>query len=142
DLDALIDELSNPTQWPVFTLALASRTRLRIVVRNYPDDAGVDYLLERGDGTPVLQLAALEGHFSGPAVSWPELVSTIQDGADGHAAIDRFLLLLPVLGDTDTPAVAHRITTQVVTTVGAIRDQATVATQLLDNRRYWAPSSW
>ena len=29
-----------------------------------------------------------------------------------------------------------------MTTVGAIRDQPTLAAQLLDNRRYWAPSPW
>ncbi|WP_432981895.1 hypothetical protein [Dactylosporangium sp. CA-233914] len=142
DLDVLIDELCNPARWPVFTLPLGNHTLLRIVMRNHPDDAGVDYLLDRGDDTPVLHLAALEGHFKGPALSWPELASTIEDTGDGHAAVDRFLLLLPAFGDTDTPAAAHRLVTHVVTTVGAIRDQPTLAAQLLENRRYWAPSTW
>jgi hypothetical protein len=62
-LDVLIDELCNPVRWPVFTLPLGNHTRLRIVMRNHPDDAGVDYLFDRGEDAPVLRLAALEGHF-------------------------------------------------------------------------------
>jgi hypothetical protein len=65
DVSALIDELDNPEVWPVFPLRLHRGHLLHIVMRNFPEDAGVDYVLSPSDGGQHIPLAAMEGTFAG-----------------------------------------------------------------------------
>jgi hypothetical protein len=75
DVSALLDELLNPQAWPVLSVRLQRGHLLHIVMRNFPDDAGVDYVIAPANGGQHIPLAAMEGHFRGPALSWPELVT-------------------------------------------------------------------
>jgi hypothetical protein len=71
DVSALIDELLNPEAWPVFSMRLHRGHLLHIVMRNFSGDAGIDYVLAPAGGGQHIPLAAMEGHFRGPAASWP-----------------------------------------------------------------------
>jgi hypothetical protein len=71
----------------VFSLPHAHRNRLHIIMRNFEGDAGVDYVLETSAGDKSIDLAALEGHFRGPALAWSELmVAAQQSDAGSHAS--------------------------------------------------------
>lgn len=142
DVSALIDELDNPEAWPVFPLRLHRGHLLHIVMRNFPEDAGVDYVLSPSDGGQHIPLAAMEGHFRGPALSWPELVAAARQPDDARSPAARLLLLQPVAADTDTPAGAPAIIAEALTSVGAATLQDEVAGELLQNHRYWSPATW
>jgi hypothetical protein len=142
DLSVLSDELLDQHQWPVFTVPVRDGHRVHIVLCNYPGEGGVDYLLGPADGGAAVHLAELSGHFRGPGMSWPELTATARQPDPVLSAAARMLLLLPALGDTETPPTAPDIISSALTSVGATRAQQTVATELLGSRRYWEPAEW
>jgi hypothetical protein len=69
DLNEVIETFLDEHEWPVFSLRLAGASRVHIIMRNFPDDGGVDYVLEPGTGGDAIPLAAMEGHFRGPALA-------------------------------------------------------------------------
>ncbi|GAA4577740.1 hypothetical protein [Planotetraspora kaengkrachanensis] len=142
DLDAFVERLLHPDRWPVFSLPLARRNHLHIVMRNFADDAGVDYVLEPNTGDQSIELAALEGHFRGPALAWPELMAAAQHPDSDHTPAERLLLLLPAYGDSDTPATAVDVVAAALSSVGARSNEGQVSAELLDSRRYWTPCPW
>lgn len=142
DLSELIDSFLDPRRWPVFSLPLAGRDRLHVVMRNFEDDGGIDYVLEPGAGGEALPLAALEGHFRGPALAWPELVAAAQQPDKEHTPAERLLLLLPSCADSDRPSGAVDIVAAALTSIGARSSERQVSAELLDSRRYWAPCQW
>jgi hypothetical protein len=142
DLDGLIGEFLRQDRWPVFSLPLADRTRLHIIMRNFAGDSGVDYVLELDAGDEPIALAALEGHFRGPALAWSELMAAAQQPDPDHTPAERLLLMLPAYGDSDTPASAVDVVATALSAVGVRADQRQVSAELLDNRRYWAPCQW
>lgn len=81
DIDVMLTQLSSPDRWPVFTLDLASDHRIHLVWRNFDGDAGWDYLLAGDAFDEPVPLALLEGHFRGPGLSWPELVTVANQGS-------------------------------------------------------------
>ncbi|MET9294889.1 hypothetical protein [Streptomyces sp. NPDC003077] len=104
--------LTEREDWPVFTVPLAAGHRLHVVYRNLRDDPGVDYLLYHPAWERALLLARNDGHFMGPALSWPELSAASGNGLPGGSTTDpraRLLLLLPAMGDDGLPddAVPH-----------------------------------
>ncbi|MEV7625988.1 hypothetical protein [Actinoplanes sp. NPDC089786] len=138
DLDGFLRVLESRDVWPVLTLPMAGHARLHIVMRNLPDDAGTDYVLESGDRS--FTLAALEGGFRGPALSWAELVATAGRPDPARSPAERLLLLLPASGDVarDPSTVAAA-----VTSAGAVAEAGTVAGELLGDRRHWpADVTW
>ncbi|MFJ2830962.1 hypothetical protein ACIPC1_25920 [Streptomyces sp. NPDC087263] len=148
DVDAATEALySAPEAWPAYRIPLTGGHLLWVVHRNFPDDPGTDYLLTHPDWDRDAPLASLEGHFSGPGLSWPELVAV----ADSAPARDegvrdpalRLLLLLPVFGDADVP-VAEAISriSGALTTVGVAAGAAPgVAERLLDHP-FWDGPTW
>jgi hypothetical protein len=44
DMEQILDVLFGPHRWPVFSLPLTGRCHLRVIMRNFEDDSGVDYL--------------------------------------------------------------------------------------------------
>lgn len=73
-------------------------------MRNFPDDGGVDYVLDPGTGSESIPFAALDGHFRGPALAWPELIAAAQHPDALRSPAERLLLLLPACADRDRPS--------------------------------------
>lgn len=143
DLDAMLDKLGRPDQWPVFTLTVGDGNRIHLVWRNFVDDAGWDYVLALPHADTAIRLAALEGHFTGPAWPWPELVDLADQPDPQHSSGQRLLLLLPAVGDHDIPARATDIVVTALTEIGARRHQAAVARELLTaSGRFWGSVAW
>ncbi|MFL6071908.1 MAG: hypothetical protein ACJ73S_00645 [Mycobacteriales bacterium] len=142
DLNELVDRFENPRRWPVFPLPLAGRTRLRIIMRNFEDDCGVDYVLEPDGGARSIPLAALDGHCRGPALAWPELVAAAHQPDEDHMPAERLLLLLPACADIDRPSVAVDLVAAALTSVGAQSGERELSAELLDDRRFWTPCEW
>jgi hypothetical protein len=142
DVSVLIDELVDPTAWPVLSIRLHRGHLLHIVMRNFPDDAGVDFVIAPPVGGRYIPLAAMEGSFRGPGLSWPELVAAARQPDDVLSPAARMLLLLPITGDTHTPAHAAPLIAKALTSVGATRLQDVVASELLNVRAFWAPATW
>lgn len=137
DLDEVIDVLLDEHQWPVFPLRLAGVSRVHIVMRNFPDEGGVDYVLDPGTGRQAIPLADMDGHFRGPALAWPELIAAAQQPDSDHTPAERLLHLLPVCADRDRPRAAVETVAAALTTVGARSDIHQVGSELLDSPRFW-----
>lgn len=92
--------------WPVFTVPLTGGHRLYVVYRAFDEDEGIDYLLYHPDWDAAELLAADEGNFMGPGLSWAELTAAVDNGLPGGSTTDahaRLLLLLPAFGDDAVP---------------------------------------
>lgn len=148
DVDAATEALYSAQEiWPAYRIPLAGGHLLWIVHRNFPDDPGTDYLITHPDWDRDVPLASLEGHFSGPGLSWPELVA-VADSAPARAAgvrdpALRLLLLLPAFGDADVP-VAEAVSriSGALTAVGVPESAAPeVAERLLDHP-FWDGPTW
>ena len=139
DLEPLLDTLTDSDRWPVLTVPTRLGTRVCIVQRNFPEDAGLDYLLDRGPDQTFLDLAAIEGHFRGPALSWAELVTASAQPDARLSPTHRLLLLLPACGDADTPPDAIELVSAALAEVGAGGRAGELAAQLLDSPYFGAP---
>ncbi|MCF1600457.1 hypothetical protein [Streptomyces muensis] len=148
DVDEAISALHGAERvWPAFRIPMAGGHVLWIVHRNFPDDAGTDYLITHPDWDRHAHLASLDGHYSGPGLSWSELVAVAGSAPAGAAGVVdpalRLLLLLPVFGDADVPeAEAMARTSGALRAVGVAEDVAPeVAEQLLDHP-FWDGPTW
>ncbi|GAA2617196.1 hypothetical protein GCM10010399_55190 [Dactylosporangium fulvum] len=73
DLDAYVDDFERPDEWPVFTVPIGGGT-MHLVVRNLPDDAGIDWLLDAKVHATVRRLANEDGgYYAGRGLPWPLL---------------------------------------------------------------------
>jgi hypothetical protein len=117
----------------VFSLPLAGTNRVRIILRNFPDDGGIDYVLDPGAGSKSIPLAAMDGHFRGPALAWPELIAASLQPDPDHTPAERLLLLLPACADRDRPDTAVDTVAAALTAVGAESDIHRVAGELLNS---------
>ncbi|WP_370256056.1 hypothetical protein [Streptomyces sp. V4I8] len=148
DVDEAISALHGAEQvWPAFRIPLAGGHTLWIVHRNFPDEAGTDYLITHPDWDRHAYLASLEGHYSGPGLSWPELLAVAESAPAGaEGVVDpglRLLLLLPAFGDADVPeAAAVARISGALRAVGVAEDPASdVAERLLDHQ-FWDGPTW
>ncbi|MFB7259999.1 hypothetical protein [Streptomyces nojiriensis] len=110
DVDAAAEVLMNEEAWPAFRIPFADDHTVVVIHANHPDDAGIEYFVTHADWGRHGYLATVDGHYAGPGLAWRELIHiahTPDPAAPGvqnpHA---RLLLLLPTLGDQDTPAEA------------------------------------
>jgi hypothetical protein len=131
--------------WPTFTVPLAAGHRLHVVLRTFEDEPGTDYLLHHPDGEWAELLAVDDGHFMGPALSWPELTAAADNSLPGGSTTDpdaRLLLLLPALGDDDLPDDAvERLTSALQALVG-VEDPEAVAAALLESQCAPGAATW
>lgn len=148
DVDEAMSDLHCAEEtWPAFRIPLAGGHVLWIVHRNFPGEAGTDYLVTHPDWDRHMDLASLDGHFSGPGLSWPELLAVAESApAEGEGVRDpdlRLLLLLPAFGDADTPeAEAVERIAGALRAVGVAGEAASeVAEKLLDHQ-FWDPPTW
>ncbi|MFD3455686.1 hypothetical protein ACFWVC_26360 [Streptomyces sp. NPDC058691] len=136
--------LSAEREWPVFSVPLSSGHTIHVVYRNIEGDRGVDYLIHHPAWSAAETLAVDDGHFMGPGLAWPELLSTArQPVTEGIADPDaRLLLLFPTLGDARLPDDAAVALTTALTALTVIEETAEVATMLLENQGQWSPAHW
>ncbi|MFD0253207.1 hypothetical protein ACFVGX_20050 [Streptomyces sp. NPDC127113] len=136
--------LSSEHEWPVFSVPLSSGHTIHVVYRNIEGDHGVDYLIHHPEWSAAETLAVDDGHFMGPGMAWPELLSaalqSTAEGIDDPAA--RLLLLFPTLGDAQLPDDAATTLTTALAALTLVDDPAEVAGVLLDNQGQWAPAHW
>ncbi|MCZ4118992.1 hypothetical protein [Streptomyces sp. H39-S7] len=137
--------LSSEREWPVFSVPLSSGHTIHVVYRNIEGDRGVDYLIHDPAWSAAEILAVDDGHFMGPGMAWPELLSAARqpatEGVDDADA--RLLLLFPTLGDAGLPDDAAAATiTAALTALTLIEEPAEVANTLLENQGQWAPAHW
>ncbi|MBC6456542.1 hypothetical protein [Actinomadura sp. HBU206391] len=138
-------QMNDTADWPTFTLALTAGHRFHIVCRTFEDDPGTDYLLHHPDWEQAELLAADEGHFMGPGLSWPELTAIAFNGQPGGSAADphaRLLLLLPALGDDDLPDDAPAILAPALADRTAVPDPGRLAELLLEGQGACGPAHW
>ncbi|GAA2444068.1 hypothetical protein [Streptomyces glaucus] len=147
DRDAAMElyrELSADHEWPVFSVPLRSGHTLHAVYRNLEGEHGLDYLVHHPAWPEAETLAVVDGHFMGPGLSWPELVSAarqpVTEGAGGPDA--RLLLLFPALGDARPPDDAAPVLTAALAALTVIEEPAEVARMLLEEQGLWEPARW
>jgi hypothetical protein len=148
DVDAASEALWEDTEvWPAYRLPLAEGRAVWIVHRNFPDDAGTDYVLTDPTLSREHPLASIEGHFNGPGLSWSDLLA-VADAvpADGEGVRDpdlRLLLLLPAYGDADTPVgeALTRISTALAA-VGVAPELAPALAERFLDHPLWGSPYW
>lgn len=143
--EAFHRELIEQAQWPVFTIPLTGGHLLHMVHRAWKDDPGVDYVLHHPGWERALLLAKDDGHFMGPALSWPELLSAADNQLPGGSTADpdsRLLLLLPALGDDRAPEGAKSRLTTALAARTTVEDPEGLATALADGQGATGPSHW
>ncbi|MER5436537.1 hypothetical protein [Streptomyces sp. NPDC002588] len=136
--------LSAEQEWPMFRVPLRSGHTIYVVYRNFDGDRGVDYLIHHPTWPAAETLAVDDGHFMGPGMAWPELLSAARQpstmGVDDPDA--RLLLLFPTLGDTRLPDDATVALTTALSALTLIEEPADVASMLLENQGQWTPAHW
>lgn len=136
--------LSAEQEWPMFSVPLRSGHTIYVVYRNFDGERGVDYLIHHPTWPAAETLAVDDGHFMGPGMAWPELLSAARQsstkGVDDPDA--RLLLLFPTLGDARLPDDATVALTAALSTLTLIEEPADVASVLLENQGQWAPVHW
>ncbi|MGW3649335.1 hypothetical protein [Streptomyces sp. NPDC000878] len=136
--------LSAESEWPVFSVSLLSGHIIHVVYRNIEGDQGVDYLIHHPVWSAAETLAVDDGHFMGPGMAWPELLSVARQSAteDVEDPDTRLLLLFPTLGDAHLPDDATVPLTTALTALTSIEEPAEVASMLLENQGQWNPARW
>ncbi|MFI9723807.1 hypothetical protein ACIHFE_29810 [Streptomyces sp. NPDC052396] len=142
--EAFHRELIERGEWPVFTVPVAAGHLLHVVCRMWEDDPGVDYLLHGPSGDGVL-LATDDGHFTGPALSWPELLAASYNALPGGSTTDshsRLLLMLPALGDHAVPDSGVPRLAAALSALTFAEAPEELATALLEDQGPTGPSNW
>jgi hypothetical protein len=115
---------------------------LRIVYRNFPDDAGIDFLVTSDLGGTAIAIAAVEGHFRGPGLCWAELQALAGMPDPVHSPTQRLVLALPSLGDTGRPADAVTVVTDALRSIGAVGDAGALAAELIESPTMFGHATW
>jgi hypothetical protein len=134
--------LTASDRWPVFQVGLPDGARIAVVYRNLEEDYGVDYLVIP-DGAAAIRIAALEGEYQGPGISWRELVSVSRSAIFGGWPGQILLLLAPMLGDAAaTDAKSIGVIAEALTSVGAVGRTHVLAELIAKDNILWAPADW
>ncbi|MFF2751330.1 hypothetical protein ACFVVA_38060 [Kitasatospora sp. NPDC058048] len=131
--------------WPTFTIPVDGGHVLHVVCRTLKDDSGTDYLLYHSDWEQAELLARDDGHFMGPGLSWPELVSVADSALPGGSTNDphaRLLLLLPAFGDDALPDVAVDRLASALRACTGVEAPELLATAILDGQGQCGPAHW
>ncbi|WP_354644424.1 hypothetical protein [Kitasatospora camelliae] len=140
-----------------FRLPLDGGHTLRVSSLEIPTEWGTEVTLHHPDWSPrLLNLATFDRYLaqrlgtperqSGPGLSWTELTHlarTPDRAAPGvHDPRARLLLLLPALGDADTPADAPEVIGTALAAAGVPTPDATDAARFLLERPIWPAARW
>jgi hypothetical protein len=134
------DHFVRADRWPTFRIDIGGGRAVVVVYRNFEEDLGVDYLLETADGS--LRLAALEGDFRGPGISWPETVAVAGRGNPDEIDAATLLLLLPMGGDADAGEHASVVVEVALREVGADGAVSELADLLVTDHPMWELAHW
>lgn len=135
--------LSRESAWPVFEIGITGGAKLLVVYRNFADDAGVDYLLVPGPDQECVRIAALEGEYQGPGISWRELSAVAALGVTPVEQARRMLLLAPMLGDTEAAAPAGVASlVEALRLTGGVDDLEEMAELIASDNLQWDPARW
>ncbi|WP_106319987.1 hypothetical protein [Actinoplanes italicus] len=140
DLDDFID----PGRWEVLRVGLGGGAEIAVVFRNLDEDDGVDYLVLPGGGAEAIPIAAIDGHQTGPGLSWPELAGVAARQEDPVRRAQALLLLAPAFGDAaaDNPE-AIALVSGAMRVLGATGDVEAAASMLVsDEVDFWGHVEW
>ncbi|MFF5076412.1 hypothetical protein ACFY36_05130 [Actinoplanes sp. NPDC000266] len=141
--DDLYDYI-DPSRWEVLRVDLRDGAELVVVFRNLDEDGGVDYLVLPGGGAKAVPIAAIDGHQTGPGLSWPELAGVAARQDDPIRRAQALLLLAPAFGDAaaDTPE-AVALFAGAMRTLGVTGDVGKAAAMLVsDEVDFWGHIDW
>ncbi|MBU2664178.1 hypothetical protein KOI35_11805 [Actinoplanes bogorensis] len=147
DLDTAADALMDEEAWPAFRIPFGGGHTAVVVFANFSEDAGIDYFVTHADWDRRGFLATIDGHFAGPGLAWRELVHiarTPDRSSPGvHDPHARLLLLLPALGDRDTPADAVDVVARALRSAQVVPEHETerLVARLLDHPMF-AAARW
>jgi hypothetical protein len=139
----VMEQLTDPASWPAFEIGLDGDAKLAVVYRNMDGDYGVDYLLVPGSEQECVMVAALEGHYRGPGISWPELSAVADRFADPLERARAMLLLGPMLGDVEAvepEAIAELA--EALRLTGGTGDVEGFARLIVSENPLWEPATW
>ncbi len=139
----LVESL-DPASWPVLRVRVKGDAELAVVFRNFDEDGGVDFLVLPGGGRDAIEIAALDGHQTGPGLSWAELVAVADRQPDPIRRAQTLLLLAPAFGDeaADNPE-ASAVFAQAMRTLGASGTiEQVAAAAVSDEVQFWGHVSW
>ena len=137
-IDEFHEEIEKSGRWPVLRFG-AGGSDLAMIAWHGHGAEGYDFVVLPGDGR-CISVAAVEGGFYGPGLSWPEAKRMIERGRLGSAG-QRLLLLLRAWGDADTPVDVVNQVAEALLAVGnptcAHETAAEAARQLVDDEARW-----
>ncbi|MBT2546050.1 hypothetical protein J7E99_36650 [Streptomyces sp. ISL-44] len=147
DVDAACEALMGEERWPAFRIPFGDGHTALVVSRNCPDDPGTEYLVSHPDWDGRHgYFASIGPHQAGPGLSWRELThiaSTPDLTAPGiHDPDVRLLLLLPALGDLDSPTDATSAIAAALTRTGTRASRAPRLAAMLLRNTIWEPAHW
>ncbi|MEY9934826.1 hypothetical protein ABH926_009497 [Catenulispora sp. GP43] len=147
DCDAAYERLHSFERWPLFRIPFADGHSVSVLGRNFEDDEGLDFHVTHPEWDTRRRLAGIEGHWAGPGLAWPELVHIAahpDSGAEGiHDPDARLLLLLPALGDAETPPDAAEVVAEALIGIGVPAETAPeTAARMLTDLPFWGPAEW
>ncbi|MGW6206307.1 hypothetical protein ACWF9B_22030 [Streptomyces sp. NPDC055089] len=139
DTEAMSETLMDDRAWQVFRVPFDGGHTAIVVYRNLLGDFGIDYLLVHPDWSRARALARFDGDWAGPGLTWKQLaqiaVSADLASTGVHEPAERWLLLLPVLCQTELPADAQAQVAAPLEAIGAPIDSIrNTARALLDGR--------
>jgi hypothetical protein len=140
DVWKLDEQIRASGRWPALRFDVQGSDFAMVCWYGQDDEGGYDFLVLPAGSGRCISVAAVEGHGYGPGLSWPEAERLVERGQLGIAA-QRLLLLLPALGDADTPTSAVGLVADALLTVGNSTCSRTVALQaaqqLLESEAQW-----
>ena len=144
DLEDAYQQISDADSWPVYRVLLRDGGILSAVRRNFPEDAGVDYVLQIADYSDAIRIAAVEGSFVGPGVSWPELrkATWLGSAADADSRARQLLFMIAMLGDSDAGTDAVQTVAEALSVIGAAGDVDALAEALVNENAMWELPRW
>ncbi|WP_146067900.1 hypothetical protein [Streptomyces sp. Ru72] len=144
DAGAMLERLHDKSAWPVFEVPLEGGFSIVLHYNSGEEYTSTDCFLVR-PGSSDAVLASTDQDRIGPGLCWPELAAILHapDGAAGVTdSYARLLLLLPVLGDTGTPAEAVNVVAGALIAQGAPEGCAPLAQRLLGGHPMWGAQPW
>ncbi|SEE22894.1 hypothetical protein SAMN05216489_05918 [Streptomyces sp. 3213] len=146
--EAMVEHLSNSEEpWPVLRVPFEGGHTAYAVYANFDDANNVDFFVRHHEWGRLGYLGQWGADEAGPGLSWTELTTlaeTAQNSGEGLTdSSQRLLLLLPMLGDAETPPEARHLVAQALTRCGISPDAAEeLATVLVGKQEARSEPSW